>query len=294
MELEIVLHGVLWPTALALAVLIASSSLRSRLFGVALATAFVCSAGSQERLSPLPAVGAWTWIPIAVAAAAAVGVVSGARAGGRIGRAAACVLAGLLAALLMPLPEWGDDDARLVLAGVIATEAALLLPIGMHRGGFSTWLAFSFALAGTSVLSLTTGFAKLAIPCGAVAFACGCIGVWASTRRTHRTLHAGIGGAIVIAACATLGSAGAFAFETGGVPKVAFVLAAIAPLGCWLGEAPPFRSTRVASGLARVIGAGGLAALAIWFAAAHRANGADAYALGGEVASLRSMSHLAR
>ena len=130
--------------------------------------------------------------------------------------------AALLAALLLPLPEWRGDSERLVLAGGIALNAALLLPIGMHRGGFSTWLAFSVALAGTSGVALMTGFAKLAVPCGAVSFACGCMGLFALGQRPHRTLHAGIGGAIVIATCASLGAAGAYAFETGGVTRFAF------------------------------------------------------------------------
>lgn len=294
MEADLLLHGVLWPTALAIAVVVASRSQRARLVGVALAVAFVISAGAQERLEPLPAIGSWTWIPVGVAMAALTGVAAGQRGGGRIGRAAACAIAALLAALLMPLPEWGGDDARLLLAGVIALQSVLLMPIAMHRGGFSTWLAFSVALAGTSVLALETGFAKLAIPCGATSFACGCMGLFALAQRPHRTLHAGICGAIVIATCASLGAAGAFAFETGGVPKAAFLLAAIAPLGCWLGEAPPFRGTRAASAMARVIGAGAVAGVAVWVAASHRATGSDAYALGREPVAIHSIARIDR
>jgi len=278
MEIDLLIHGVLWPTVLALGVVVASRSQRARLVGVALAIAFVVSSGAQDHLALSPSFGSWTWIPIGVALAALVGAAAGRFGAGRVGRAACCVIAALLAALLLPLPEWRGDSERLVLAGGIALNAALLLPIGMHRGGFSTWLAFSVALAGTSGVALMTGFAKLAVPCGAVSFACGCMGLFALGQRPHRTLHAGIGGAIVIATCASLGAAGAYAFETGGVTRFAFVLAAIAPLGVWLGEAPPFRATRVASALARVVGVGTLAGAAIWSAASHGAQGSDAYA----------------
>ena len=294
MELDLVIHGVLWPTVLALGVLVASRSQRSRLVGVALALAFVVSSGAQDHLTLTPGVGSWTWIPIGVAFAALVGAAAGEHGAGRVGRAACCVIAALLAALLMPLPEWRDDDERLLLAGAIALNAALLLPIGMHRGGFSTWLAFSVALAGTSGVALITGFAKLAIPCGAISFACGCMGLFALGRRPHRSLHAGIGGAIVIAVCASLGAAGAYAFETGGVPKAVFVLAAVAPLGVWLGEAPPFRATRVASALARVAGVGALAGAAVWAAASHGAQGSDAYAAHGDWNAKQVVANLAR
>lgn len=294
MELELVIRGVLWPALIALGVVIASRSQRSRLVGVALAAAFAVSAGAQDALSFIPSDASWTWIPLAVAATALVGAAAGERGAGRVGRAATCVIAGSLAALIMPLPEWRDDDARLMLAGAVALHGALLLPIGMHRGGFSSWLAFSVGLAGASVVSLMTGFAKLAVPCGAVSFACGCMGLLALAQRPHRSLHAGIAGALAIAACATLGSAGAFAFETGGVPKVAFVLAGMAPLGCWLGEAPPFRGSRAASALARVTGAMVLAGLGVWMAASHRGDVAGAYAWRGDRPGIHALARHAR
>jgi hypothetical protein len=282
MERDLVIHGVLVPAALALAVIVASRSLRTRTVGLALALAFIASAARMEPLALLPSEGSWTWLTIGVGACALIGAAAGERGAGRAGRAATCVLAALLAALLAPLPEWRDDEARLVLAGAVALHGALLLPIGMHRGGFSVWLSFSLALAGTSVVALVTGFAKLAIPCGAVSFTCGCIGLLATLQPERRSIHAGIGGALALAACSTMGAAGAFAFETGGVPKLAFVLAATAPLGCWLGEAPPFRASRAASALARVTGVVALAAAAVWMAASHRPVTSDAYALAGE------------
>lgn len=294
MEVDLLLHGVLWPSALAVAVVLASRSLRPRLVGLAIALAFVVSAGAQDQLVTMPAIGSWTWIPIAVAFAAATGAAAGEHGGGRIGRAAACVVSGLLAALLLPLPEWRSDEARLALAGGIALQSALMVPLGMHRGGFSSWLAWSVALVGSSGVALATGFAKLAVPCGAASFVCGCMGLMALGQRPNRILHAGIGGAIVIASCATLGAAGAFAFETGGAPKACFLLAGIAPVGAWLGEAPPFRGSRTASALARVLGTGAIAGAAVWMAASHRVPMNDAYAAHGATRPVHSLVRASR
>ena len=72
------------------------------------------------------------------------------------------------------------------------------------------------------------------------------------------------------------------------------MLAAVAPLGVWLGEAPPFRATRVASALARVAGVGALAGAAVWAAASHGAQGSDAYAAHGDSNAKQVVANLAR
>ena len=77
MEIDLLIHGVLWPTVLALGVVVASRSQRARLVGVALAIAFVVSSGAQDHLALSPSFGSWTWIPIGVALAALVGAAAG-------------------------------------------------------------------------------------------------------------------------------------------------------------------------------------------------------------------------
>jgi hypothetical protein len=157
---------------------------------------------------------------------------------------------------------------------------SMLLPPGMHRGGFSFWCAQSLALAGVSLLALASGFAKLAIPVGAVSALCGWIGVLALFTHPHRSVHAGISGSVAIAGVAALSSAATHAFDTGALPPSACVLAALAPLGCWLGELPPFRMSRIASGLARILGCAvisGLVALVALRSSAQTEG--DAYAL---------------
>lgn len=282
MEQHLLIHGVLWPCALALALILAWRSLRDRTVGLALALAFVASASEQDQLAAVPPEGSWTWLPVALAAAVVVGCALGRRGAGRSARDAICIVAALIAALLLPLPEWRGDDARLLLAGTLALHASLLLPLAMHRGGFSSWLAFSISIAGTSGVAMASGFAKLAVACGAFSAACGMVGVLALSQRPHRSLHAGIAGGIAIAGCATLGAATAFAFETAGIPRIAFLCVALAPLGSWLGEAPPFRTTPLASGIARVTGSAIIAGLGVWIAMSPMRRESNAYALRGD------------
>jgi hypothetical protein len=108
-------------------------------------------------------------------------------------------------------------------------------------------------MSAMSALLLIGGFAKLSLPLGAVAAACGAGGVLA-IRQPHRSLHAGISGTVAITSIAGLAGAAAFAFDTDGMPLWMPMACAASMLGMWLGEAPPFRASRAASGLARVIG----------------------------------------
>jgi len=248
--------------------------------GVALLLAFAMSVAEADPIVMQPQQGRWTTVVLCLGLMIGVAVALHQIGATRTGRWIIVAVAGCTGSLALTLPEWGDADRRLALAAALGVSAALLLPPGMHRGGFSFWCSQSLALGGVSLLALTSGFAKLAIPVGATSALCGWIGVLALFTKPHRSVHAGISGSVAIAGIAGLASATVFAFDTGTVPTSACTLAAIAPLGCWLGELPPFRTSRAASGLARILGCAticGLVALIALKASAH--DEADAYAL---------------
>jgi len=264
LEQHLFLIAVLLPAAVATCAAVLLRRTAPRLVGVALAAACVTSARVQDHFGGLPPTNGWMWLPLVVLLVAVLGAAAGDGATGRQGRGIACVVIGLVAALLLPWPEWRAAESRLLLGAAIAACSALLLPLGMHRGNFSWWCAVSLGLVAPSVLALATGFAKLAITIGAVSCACGWIGVAAAVTRPRHRLHAGIAGTMVLACVAVVGSAAAFAFDMSGTPAWIFVLAAAAPLGAWLGEAPPFRGSAMVSALARVAGAAMITGAVIW------------------------------
>jgi hypothetical protein len=279
-ESQLILHGVLLPAAFAFALVIAFARRQARWMGVSLLLAFAISISHFDPIVAQPRQGAWTTIVLCLALMVGVATAASDRGGSRGGRGIVCAIAGCAGALMLTMPEWIAAERRLLLALALAACSALLLPPGMHRGGFSFWFSQSLALAGVSLLALASGFAKLAIPVGAASALCGWIGVLALLTRPHRAVHAGISGSVAIAGIAGLASATTFAFDTGELPASACALAAMSPLGCWLGELPPFRASRIASGLARILGCAvisGLVALIAWRASAH--GEADAYAL---------------
>jgi hypothetical protein len=263
-EQHLFLIAVLLPAAVATCAAVLLRRVAPRLVGLALATACVMSARAQDHFGGLPPSNGWMWLPVVVLLIAVVGAAAGDRATGRQGRGIACVVIGLIASLLLPWPEWRTAESRLLLGVAIAGCSALLLPLGMHRGNFSWWCAVSLGLVAPSVLSLATGFAKLAVTIGGVSCACGWIGVAAVLTRPRHRLHAGIAGTMVLACVSVIGSAAAFAFDTSGMPAWVFMLAAVAPLGAWMGEAPPFRGSAMVSALARVSGSAMITAAVVW------------------------------
>lgn len=244
----------LLPAACALAVVIAVARRHARWMGAALFVALVLSMAHFDPIVSRPTTGAWTTSALALGLMTLAATLAGDAARCRAGRGITCAVAAMLGSLVLTLPEWSSANARLGLAAALGAISMLALPPGMHRGGFSYWFSQSLALAGASLLALAGGFAKLAVPVGAISATCGWIGVLALFTVPHRTIHAGLSGSIVIAGTAGIASATAFAFDTGALPWTACVLAGLAPLGCWLGELPPFRASRTASGLARVLG----------------------------------------
>lgn len=286
MEQALLIHGVLVPACCALALTLVLRRRGTRWRGVTLAVALLLGARANDSFGGFPPTNGWMWIVVAVCSAAIVGTMAGERAGSRLGRGITCVVAALVASLLLPLPMWRSTDTRLLLAAGLAVSSILMLPVGMHRGGFSMWCGCSLAMAGTSAVALQTGFAKLAVSIGAVACACGWIGVASSVLRPRHMMHAGIAGTLVVMSVTVLGSATAYAYETAATPGWIFVASAMAPLGCWLGEAPPFRASGMASAIARIVGVATLSGAAVMGAAMHAglgpSTGTDAYAWTGD------------
>jgi hypothetical protein len=279
-ESQLILHGVLLPAAFAFALVIAFARRHDRWMGVSLLLAFAISIANFDPIVAQPRQGAWTTVVLSLGIMVAIATIASHRGGSRASRAVACAVAGCASALILTLPEWVGAERRLLLAAALAVCSALLLPPGMHRGGFSFWCAQSLALAGVSLLALSSGFAKLAIPVGAVSALCGWVGVLALFTHPHRSVHAGISGSMTIMGVAVLSAAATYAFDTGELPASACVLAAVSPLGCWLGELPPFRMSRIASGLARILGCAVISGLVALVALRNSTQTqGDAYAL---------------
>ena len=280
METDLLIRGVIAPVIAAIALMFAGRGTGTRVRALAMTLVLVLSCLAQESIDTLPPRAAWQWVPLATLAATLVAVAAGERGIDRVTRCIACVLAALLACVMLPLPEWGDAGSRMLLAGGIAIASMLLLPIGMHRGGASFWIGAALSLAASATMVLATGFAKLAIPVGAVSVLALVVSARAAFA-SRQPLHAGIAGTIALCVILGLASAAAFAFETGSMPTWIPALAAIAPLGMWLGEAPPFRGSRLTSALSRVLGAGLPACVAATAAVLHASSPpdhADAYA----------------
>ena len=278
MEQHLFWQCVAMPACCAAAALLALDRHRVAWMGCVLAVTFLLSVVTQQGGWAWPAPGEWTWMAVALASASLVAASGGCCRSTRSTRGATCALAATMAALLLPLPGWNDATSRLGLAVAGAAMATLLLPLGMHRGGFSSWLCWSLSLAAPSVVALSCGFAKLAVSIAAVSAACGAIG--SLVVATRRRLHAELSGSIVVALVSVLGSASAHAFDSLDTPRWVFVVAAMAPLGAWLGEAPPFRGTALVSALARVTGVIAIAGAAVWAVAPRLASDGqpDAYA----------------
>lgn len=279
MEERLFLNGVLVPALCAVAVALVLRRHHVRWLGASVLLPLAMSAASQQGSWAWPRAGEWTWMVVAMALVAACGAAGGRDAGSRTGRGVVCAMAACMTSLLLPLPGWNDAMSRMALAVGAALASAWLLPLGMHRGGLSTWLGWSMAIVAPSAVALSCGFAKLAVALGSVSATCGLLGLIAVFSR--RPLHAELSGTVAIAVVCVAGAATARAFDSLDTPGWVFVVAGAAPLGAWLGEAPPFRGRGLASALARLVGVGAIVGLAIWAVAPRLiSNGQpDAYAL---------------
>lgn len=282
MERHLLLTGVLLPACAAVLAALLMRGHRARWMGIALTLALAVSVSDQQGHWKWPRAGEWSWLVIATAATGVCGAAAGRSGGGStVTRGVACGVASCVSSLLLPLPGWHDATLRLSLATAGAASAAMLLPIGTRRGGFSAWASWSLSLAAPSLVALSCGFAKLAVAIAAISAACGVMAVVTVVAR--RPIAAGVSGSLVIALCCVQGSAVARAFDSLDTPAWVFVVAASAPLGAWLGEAPTFRGAGLVSALARLIGVAAIAGLAVWAVTPRLASdgASDAYALVG-------------
>jgi hypothetical protein len=285
-ETDLVLHGVLIPAACALALSLVIARRHARCMGAVPLVAFTVSVAWLDPIAARPAFGSWTNAVLALGLMVASATVIESGAQGRWMRGIACIVIGLSGAILFAMPEWTDAASRLALAGSLAIVTALLLPAATRHGGFSFWCSQSVALAAVSALALSSGFAKLALPIGAVSAACGWVGIQALLGGSRHPILAGLPGAAAIVGVAGIGSATTFAFDTGSISPIACIAAALAPAGCRLGDLPAISGSRIASGTARVLGCGVIATavIAACLAAGSRSR-SDAYALTHATAS---------
>ena len=236
-------------------------------FGFALASALFLSAISEESLIDFAVLNRWLWFPLSILVCASI-VALGAFFTNSPGARTLVVLTSTIsAAVLLNIPSWEILINRLFLGVGAATSAILLAQVVKRRKNISTYLALSLSLIGLSVLTMLSGFAKLAIPIGAVSVCLGIISV-VHVAIQSLSLHRGVdlSGAVVIASIAALGAATGFGYDTTNLPISSWVIAAIAPLGLWMGELPMIRSRTILSAWARICGCAILAATAILIA----------------------------
>ncbi|MCE9619759.1 MAG: hypothetical protein K8R92_07595 [Planctomycetes bacterium] len=276
MEAQILLFGVALPATLGLLWLIvrrpfAAVSTRADSFvGWAFALTLAASALSQESIRGFPTQGGWLWFPLGVLLCALISGIEARFAQSKSWHIILVLVAVVPAALLLDIPEWKGLLSRVLLGIAAAIAAAALLRLSRDRNAFSTSIALSFSLVGASVVAMLSGFAKLAVPIGAVALCAGLlplVRIAFGFRRSPADHSLGFDGAVVIATVASLGAATGYGYDTSGVPMASWICAALAPLGIALGEIPAFRSRRALSACARITGCAVLSAAAIVLAA---------------------------
>ena len=215
--------------------------------GIALASALFLSAISEESLIHFAVLNRWLWFPLSILVCASI-VALGAFFTNSPGARTLVVLTSTIsAAVLLNIPSWEILINRLFLGVGAATSAILLAQVVKRRKNISTYLALSLSLVGLSVLTMLSGFAKLAIPIGAVSVCLGIISV-VHIAIQSQSLHRGVdlSGAVVIAACADLAAAVACAVVDIGpcLSRLYITLAAgaavtcgcmiLALISCWL------------------------------------------------------------
>lgn len=261
MEMQIFLFGIALPALVSIA-FSAFQNVRARtrngnlFFGVALSITLFLSAISEDSIVNFTSQNLWLWFPLAVLLSATLAVVGNIFAHWFNAQSIIACLSTIGAALLLNIPGWGSMTNRLLLGIAVAACAILLLVVVQRRKSFSTPMALSFALIAPSALAMISGFAKLAVPLGAVSCCLGFVSLIRLATRSGAPNNdcVGFGGAVVVATMAALGAATGFAYDTNAVPTVSWLLAAIAPLGLWLGEAPVIRARPVLSAWARILG----------------------------------------
>lgn len=234
-------------------------------FGVAIAIVLFTSAISEDSLQNFTTLNRWLWFPCSILLCGFITGIGDLFSRSFRSRVFISCASGILSALIMNIPEWGNVTSRLLLGMATALCSTLLFVVVQRRNYFSTTISLSFALIAPSVLAMLSGFAKLAVPIGAASCCIGFISLVRLATQSKKPLneYVGFSGAVAIACIASLGAATGFSYDTSGIPVSAWVLASIAPLGLWLGELPIIRPRPILSAWARIMGCVILAASSI-------------------------------
>ena len=273
MEMQILLFGIALPSffGAAFGIWFMRRKQAGRLdcfVGLALATTLFLSAISEDSLIQFMALNRWLWFPISMLLGAVVVGAGLLFAQSPLARTLVVLASTISAAILLNIPSWEIFTNRLFLGVGAATSAIFLAQVVKIRANISTYIGLSLSLIGPSVLAMLSGFAKLAIPIGAVSFCLGIISlVHIAIQSKSLDRAVGLSGAVVIASIAAFGAATGFGYDTTNLPISSWVIAAIAPLGLWMGELPMIRSRTILSAWARICGCTILAATAILIAA---------------------------
>lgn len=268
--MQILFFGIALPVAFGL-IFIVLQGIRNKLWkanyfsGLALASTLLLSAMSEDSFYSFTTQNLWLWFPLAVGLSALIASTGNAFTNSlRTGALIVCASA-IPAALVLNIPNWQSPTSRFLLGVVTAIFAFFLNRVVERHNNFSTFIALSFSLTAASVLAMISGFAKLAVPIGAVSC---CLGIVSLIRLitwtpAHNHVCLGLSGAVTITSVAVFGSATGLGYDTSGLPIICWVLSAIAPLGLWVGELPRICSRPTLSSWARIFGCAILSAVAI-------------------------------
>ena len=212
MEMQILLFGIALPsfvgTAFGIWFMRRKQAGRLDCFvGLALATTLFLSAISEDSLIQFMALNRWLWFPISMLLGAVVVGVGLLFANSLLARTLVVLASTISAAILLNIPSWEIFTNRLFLGVGAATSAIFLAQVVKRRANISTYIGLSLSLIGPSVLAMLSGFAKLAIPIGAVSFCLGIISlIHIAIQSKSLDRAVGLSGAVVIASIAVLGA----------------------------------------------------------------------------------------
>jgi hypothetical protein len=250
LEQHLAVHAVLIPSLVAALLCVASRfiplvrRLTPMLIPVAIAAVAVRAGVVQEGasiLSTWPPATRWITALACIAATGVIGAVIGlAEAGdddrGRLGPAVvAGVIAGAIVLLVLEIP--GEETGWIIArASIAAAILSMMIGVGKVRGP-GVFLSLAFPAAALAGLLLISGSAKLAVTAGAVAFACGLLGLLAIPLR----MMLGAGGVATVMVAITALAAQGRAYDYDSFPGWIWLLVTLAPVTGLIADLPIVR-----------------------------------------------------